>query len=246
MELPDTVIRFAESIGSVKCRHWSKLNRSFLAGEYKNIKDLQRAGEKISNHLERLIEKTVELDEAIYKNDIDSSISYECLFDGKLPKIFSELEKDIWFIPFLKKDIEQWKLLEKNYNSLRISRSLDSNYLETRRGLIKNLRKEEEHFKWEFIRHLNATKKSVIEQRYRAARHIYSSAFRPTKSEIDSLRKTVYSRTIGLGVESTYKDRIIYADDVLFDEHTRPPKKNDKYALYIPGWSLNGAFTDSD
>lgn len=247
MELPDTVIRFAESIGSEKCRNWSKPNRSFLAGEYKNIKDLKHAGEKVSSHLERLIEKTVELDEAIYKSDIDSAVHYESLFDGKLPKMLSEFEKDIWFISCLKKDIEQWRLLEKIYHYLRISRPLDSDYLKIRRGLIKILRVEEGYFKREFIRHLEVTKKSVVEQRTQAAKHIYPSAFRPTKLEIDSLRETVCSRTIGLGVESTYKHRIIHADEVVTDDHTRPPKKNNnKYALYIPGWSLNGAFADPD
>lgn len=246
MELPDSVIKFAESIGSVKCRDWSAPNRTLLAGEYSHIKDLQRADGKISNYLERLIETTVELDEKVYKREIDGVVSYERLFNGKLPNRLSELERDIWFIPYLMEDAVQWAFLEKTYKSLRASRALDSNFLESSRRLIKKLSEGEVKFKKEFIFQLSATKKSVIERRSKMARILYPGAFRVSKSEIDHLKNIVHSRAIGLGLKSTFKGRVVRADDVVFDEHTTPLGKNERYALYIPGWTLNGAFTDSD
>ncbi|MDD2038716.1 hypothetical protein NP572_19675 [Pseudomonas putida] len=51
---------------------------------------------------------------------------------------------------------------------------------------------------------------------------------------------------IGLGLESTYKQRKVDRDSVVIDEHTEADEKPEKSILYTAGWSAKGAFTDDE
>lgn len=49
---------------------------------------------------------------------------------------------------------------------------------------------------------------------------------------------------IGFGLASTYKPKRIDPESVVVDENTKPDVKPDKSIIYVPGWSISGAFDD--
>lgn len=51
---------------------------------------------------------------------------------------------------------------------------------------------------------------------------------------------------IGLGLDSTYKQKKVDRDSVVIDVHTETDEKPDKSILYTAGWSIKGAFTEDE
>lgn len=246
MQLPDTLIKFAESIGSIKCRSWTKTNRDYLSEVYKGVRDLEAAGDRYLAQIEKLISATIELDEFVYKEEFGRPIGYNDMFDKKLPKDLIDLNSKIWFLGEVKKDFERWKALGVIYNHMRTSMRSSANYSYARKGLIELLRKDEEGFRKAFIKELEITRGAVVDQRIRSAKKLYPGIIHVTEGEVDALKASISLKKMGFGVVDTYRSRAIRVDEVVIDDHARAQKKNNRYVLYISGWSLNGAFCDYD
>ncbi|MBX9755232.1 MAG: hypothetical protein K2X80_10790 [Pseudomonadaceae bacterium] len=257
-ELPENIHGFLAFIGFSKLITLSADEMSQFSDSYDTIKSLERDRRRFIPEVQALL-NAIGLVEGKSFHNLEQIVQprqdYEALFHDELPDKFKPFIRRIWFHDYLCKELVLMEMLRDWYSRLRISTRQGNGTARAQAAIIKILRPVESRYLLDIARNErrarnehnkrvsinSASRLAMVKEalpEINLAEELKIS--KPTATE--ALRNLKSAPEIGLGLMSGYTPRRIRRDEVSIDANTAGRKNHSKHILYVPGWSVEGAF----
>lgn len=243
--LPESYEQFAKELEFQNMATWDYKKKLATAVEYARIKKLENEERWVLSDVESLIESMCNMEDECSRRKVSYAIPYTEVLDGRLPKKLIDLQEIIWFLPTLAgHKPEAFDKLESRYKSYFNKKISGRNYERARSSLFELLIDYERRYVHDLVFDAVDTPRTKTAEKIGIAKSSYPGITKTTPSSRTILKLNKELTKVGLGVESPSRKK--NKKEITIDEHTKPLTTTGKHNIYTPGWSMNGAFDDSD
>lgn len=259
-ELPSNLDEFLKFIRPSVSLPLSREEGETLNHLYIKIKELERNHRRFMPDISKLMSAVGCIEQALVRrNDppLRCHQDYDALFHGDLPDTFKKFLRLIWFRDYLlKNEHTATQIIRDLYVRIKLSSRYGNGTEKSQKSLIGILEPIEKSHVSTILNSRNSRDRLKFESDFSARLSMIKDALpeidlgkdlkrsKPTASEkLNELKNTP---TIGLGLMSSFVPKKIRRDEVLIDSKTKRKALSENHALYIPGWTVTGAFADDE